>query len=99
MSADQSPDSAARQPPHRSRVRAATLLGLLVSLLLLGLPLAGPAHAELGSEAPVDDPQYTADTDIVITSTGEGQAVQGALPRQGKPGESTLIPPAFRRAT
>ncbi|MBD7994537.1 Cys-Gln thioester bond-forming surface protein [Arthrobacter sp. Sa2CUA1] len=86
MSADQSSDSAARQRqrPHRSEARAATLLAVLFSLLVLGLPLAGTAHAELGSEAPVDDPQYTADTDIVITSTGESQAVQDALPPAGQ---------------
>ncbi|WP_066302728.1 thioester domain-containing protein [Arthrobacter luteolus] len=86
-------------PQHRKGLRAATLLGILVALLLLGLPLAGPAHAELGSEAPVDDPQYSANTDIVITSTGEGQAVQGALPPAGQtwPIDSypTTIPPGY----
>ena len=68
-----------RRKLHR-RVRG---LAVLVLSFLLLLPFAGPVQARIG-EPVRNDPVGTSDeTDIVITSLGFGQAVNGALPPVG----------------
>ena len=81
-----------RTPQHRARLRLVrSLIALALSLLLL-LPFTAPAQAlpNLGvRNAPVG---LSETTDIVITSLGAGQAVDGALPPQGSTWPVTSYP-------
>ncbi|WAP51067.1 thioester domain-containing protein [Arthrobacter sp. ATA002] len=85
MSAQQSPAfrrrhrfGTGRRPP-----RSGFLAGIFLALLLVAAPLGVPANATLDPDAPVRNGLISEVTDIVISSTGEGQAVSGALPPVG----------------
>ncbi|MER2138219.1 MAG: thioester domain-containing protein, partial [Arthrobacter sp.] len=81
MNTEQSP---ARRGTTRRKLhgRLRGIAVLVVSFLLL-LPFAGPVQARIG-EPVRNDPVGTSDeTDIVITSLGFGEAVNGAIPPVG----------------
>ena len=67
---------------RQSRFRS--VLVFLVGLALIGFPLAVPAQAVINPEPPRgNDSVRNTNTDIVITSLGNGRAVSGALPPVG----------------
>ena len=87
MSSRQSPASS---PRKRIRARkqgrgVRKILAVLAALLMLAAPLAGPAQAEVDPGPPPNGlPASGANTDILITSLGEGRRnVPGALPPAG----------------
>lgn len=87
MSSRQSP---ACSPRKRIRARkqgrgVRKILAVLAALLMLAAPLAAPAQAEIDAGPPPNAlPTSGANTDILITSLGEGRRnVTGALPPAG----------------
>ncbi|WP_104055333.1 MULTISPECIES: thioester domain-containing protein [unclassified Arthrobacter] len=86
-------------PPQPSRMR--NWAGILLALLLVAAPLGAPANATLKPGGPLRGAATSDVTDISISSTGEGQAVNGALPPLGTDWPvteyPTAIPPTYER--
>ena len=75
--------SAHRETTNRRLRRRIKGLAVFVLALLLLLPFAGPVNASPEEQVRNEPVVISDQTEIVFTSTGPGQAVNGALPPAG----------------
>ncbi|MDK1361997.1 DUF5979 domain-containing protein [Arthrobacter sp. zg-Y1219] len=84
------PSGLRRRPGHGRRLRR-SLLGTAAVAALLLAPFAAPANARVTDPDPTEPaPVASANADVVFTSRGEGQSIQGFLADEPTPPDLTL---------